>query len=129
MQADAMPWRYVALGDSYTIGTSVREAERWPNQLVALEQAPARREPAGTDRSLVAGDELHPSGAQYARWVERIRPAIEVLLTTDALAGVLLIAVPVLFNVAFFELGRAFEYPAILRREPGEILRRFSAGG
>jgi lysophospholipase L1-like esterase len=28
--------RYVALGDSYTIGTSTRtEAERWPNQLVA----------------------------------------------------------------------------------------------
>jgi acyl-CoA thioesterase-1 len=27
--------RYVALGDSYTIGTSVEEAERWPNQLVA----------------------------------------------------------------------------------------------
>jgi acyl-CoA thioesterase-1 len=29
--------RYVALGDSYTIGTSVGERERWPNQLVALE--------------------------------------------------------------------------------------------
>lgn len=27
--------RYVALGDSYTIGTSVGAAERWPNQLVA----------------------------------------------------------------------------------------------
>jgi lysophospholipase L1-like esterase len=27
--------RYVALGDSYTIGTSVSEHERWPNQLVA----------------------------------------------------------------------------------------------
>ncbi len=27
--------RYVALGDSYTIGTSVRPAERWPDQLVA----------------------------------------------------------------------------------------------
>ncbi|MGI8657721.1 MAG: SGNH/GDSL hydrolase family protein [Candidatus Limnocylindria bacterium] len=27
--------RYVALGDSYTIGTSVGEADRWPNQLVA----------------------------------------------------------------------------------------------
>jgi acyl-CoA thioesterase I len=27
--------RYVALGDSYTIGTSVGESERWPNQLVA----------------------------------------------------------------------------------------------
>jgi acyl-CoA thioesterase-1 len=26
--------RYVALGDSYTIGTSVDESERWPNQLV-----------------------------------------------------------------------------------------------
>jgi acyl-CoA thioesterase I len=26
--------RYVALGDSYTIGTSVSEAERWPSQLV-----------------------------------------------------------------------------------------------
>jgi acyl-CoA thioesterase-1 len=28
------PVRYVALGDSYTIGTSVREEERWPNRLV-----------------------------------------------------------------------------------------------
>lgn len=27
--------RYVALGDSYTIGTSVTAPERWPNQLVA----------------------------------------------------------------------------------------------
>jgi lysophospholipase L1-like esterase len=27
--------RYVALGDSYTIGTSVRQAERWPDQLAA----------------------------------------------------------------------------------------------
>jgi acyl-CoA thioesterase-1 len=27
--------RYVALGDSYTIGTSVTDDERWPNQLVA----------------------------------------------------------------------------------------------
>jgi lysophospholipase L1-like esterase len=35
---------------------------------------------AAMDRSLVAGDGLHPSGAQYARWVDRIRPAIEVLL-------------------------------------------------
>jgi acyl-CoA thioesterase I len=34
--------RYVALGDSYTIGTSVSEAERWPDQLVA---ALGQREP------------------------------------------------------------------------------------
>jgi hypothetical protein len=33
------------------------------------------------------------------------------------------------FNVAFFELGRAFDYAAILRRPPDEILRRFAAGG
>jgi acyl-CoA thioesterase-1 len=32
----AAPLRYVALGDSYTIGTSVDEAERWPNQLVEV---------------------------------------------------------------------------------------------
>lgn len=35
---------------------------------------------AGTDRSLVAGDGLHPSGAQYARWVERIAPAMLALI-------------------------------------------------
>lgn len=34
-QAEVMTVRFVALGDSYTIGTSVTEAERWPNQLVA----------------------------------------------------------------------------------------------
>ncbi len=28
--------RYLALGDSYTVGESVSEAERWPNQLAAL---------------------------------------------------------------------------------------------
>lgn len=36
---DGLEWhkhqvRYLALGDSYTIGESVAEAERWPNQLV-----------------------------------------------------------------------------------------------
>jgi len=45
------------------------------------------------------------------------------------LTAVLLIFVPIAFNVAFFELGRAFDYPSILRKEPDEILRRFAAGG
>ena len=191
--------RYVALGDSYTIGTSVAERERWPNQLVALEPrlelvanlavngftsrdvievelprldalrpefitlligvndvvqgvpaetyrmnvrrvledavervganrvlvvttpdytvtpsgsdygAPAQQAAgirennaiitdvagalgiavvdihdisleAATDPSLVAYDGLHPSGAQYARWVERILPSVSMLL-------------------------------------------------
>jgi len=35
---------------------------------------------ATTDRSLVAADGLHPSGAQYGRWVERILPAVKALL-------------------------------------------------
>lgn len=32
---------------------------------------------AATDRALVADDGLHPSGAQYARWVERLLPVVE----------------------------------------------------
>jgi hypothetical protein len=47
----------------------------------------------------------------------------------DAAAVTLLIAVPIAFNVAFFALGRAFDYPEILREEPDVILRRFNAGG
>jgi lysophospholipase L1-like esterase len=35
---------------------------------------------AADDRSLVAGDGLHPSGTQYALWVERIAPVVEGLL-------------------------------------------------
>jgi len=35
---------------------------------------------AGTDRTLVAGDELHPSGAQYALWVQLVAPVVEGLL-------------------------------------------------
>ena len=36
---------------------------------------------ARDDRALVASDGLHPSGAQYALWVERIAPVVERLLT------------------------------------------------
>lgn len=50
-------------------------------------------------------------------------------MTVELAAALLLIAVPIAFNLAFFELGRAFDYPAILRKEPDEILRRFAAGG
>jgi acyl-CoA thioesterase-1 len=35
---------------------------------------------AAADRSLVAGDGLHPSGVQYALWVERIEPVVRGLL-------------------------------------------------
>ena len=50
-------------------------------------------------------------------------------VSAELAAAVLLIAVPIAFNGAFFELGRAFDYPNILRKEPDEILRRFAAGG
>jgi hypothetical protein len=50
-------------------------------------------------------------------------------MTTEVVTASLLIAVPVAFNLAFFELGRVFDYPNILRKEPDEILRRFAAGG
>jgi lysophospholipase L1-like esterase len=35
---------------------------------------------AAQDRSLIAGDGLHPSGAQYALWVDRIAPVAQGLL-------------------------------------------------
>jgi hypothetical protein len=48
-------------------------------------------------------------------------------LTT--LTGLLLIFVPIAFNVTFFLLQRAFEYPDILRKPTDYILRRFKEGG
>ncbi len=50
-------------------------------------------------------------------------------MTTELATAALLIVIPIAFNLAFFELGRAFDYPDILRKEPDEILRRFAAGG
>jgi acyl-CoA thioesterase-1 len=35
---------------------------------------------AADDRTLVADDGLHPSGAQYRLWVDRIRPVVERLI-------------------------------------------------
>lgn len=35
---------------------------------------------AESDPSLVADDGLHPSGAQYARWVERLVPVVEAAI-------------------------------------------------
>ncbi len=50
-------------------------------------------------------------------------------MSSEGAAAALLIAVPIAFNLAFFELGRTFDYPNILREPPGDILRRFAAGG
>lgn len=48
-------------------------------------------------------------------------------LTT--ITGLFLIVVPIMFNVTFFMLGRAFEYPDILRKPTDYIMRQFKAGG
>jgi hypothetical protein len=47
----------------------------------------------------------------------------------NTLTGLLLILVPIAFNVTFFLLQRAFEYPDILRMPTDHILRRFQEGG
>jgi lysophospholipase L1-like esterase len=100
----AAPPRYLALGDSYTVGESVEVADRWPVRLVALLRergvavgdaeivartgwtvrelvTPVSRR-AATARSLIAGDGLHPSGALYAEWARLALPA-----ATAALSG------------------------------------------
>jgi lysophospholipase L1-like esterase len=63
--------RYVALGDSYTIGTSVTPAERWPNQLV---------ERLGADEpSLRLVDNLAVNGFTSADVIEHELPALAAL--------------------------------------------------
>ncbi len=50
-------------------------------------------------------------------------------MSLEVQAALLLVIVPVAFNVIFIALGRAFDYPDILRRPTDQILRRFAAGG
>jgi Domain of unknown function (DUF4386) len=50
-------------------------------------------------------------------------------MTTKMLTGLLLLVLPLSYNAAFALLGRAFDYPNILRRPTTEILDRFAAGG
>lgn len=50
-------------------------------------------------------------------------------MSATSLAGALLIALPVAFNVSFGLLAARFDYPDILRRPTGEVLRRFREGG
>ena len=50
-------------------------------------------------------------------------------MSLSKLTGLLLILLPVAFNVVFFLLQRTFEYPDILRKPTDYILSRFNAGG
>jgi hypothetical protein len=46
-----------------------------------------------------------------------------------SVAGIALIATPILFNVSFTLLAQRFDYPDILRRPTHEVLDRFREGG
>jgi len=50
-------------------------------------------------------------------------------VNTEVVAGVLLIVLPVGFNLCFSLLAQRFDYPDILRRPTSEVLARFRAGG
>ncbi len=50
-------------------------------------------------------------------------------MSTQTVAGIVLITMPVAFNVSFALLGARFDYPDILRRPTDEVLGRFRQGG
>jgi hypothetical protein len=50
-------------------------------------------------------------------------------MTTTTVAGLLLIAVPIVFNSAFALLTARFDYPDILREPTADVLAKFRAGG
>jgi len=50
-------------------------------------------------------------------------------MSFNTVTGLLLLVVPVVFNVTFFMLARSFDYPDILRQPTEKILQRFKAGG
>src|SRR5262245_37190254 len=51
------------------------------------------------------------------------------IMKLTTITGLLLILVPIVFNITFLMLGRAFEYPDILRKPTDYILQQFKAGG
>ena len=85
-----MGLRYVALGDSYTIGTSVAVAERWPDRLVeALRDpggAPRASSPTSAVNGRTSGDVIR---AQLPE-LDRLRPDLVSLLigVNDVVQGV-----------------------------------------
>jgi hypothetical protein len=50
-------------------------------------------------------------------------------MSTQTVTGLVLIVLPVAFNVAFGLLAARFDYPDVLRKPTGEVLERFRDGG
>ncbi len=63
-------WRYVALGDSYTFGTSVKPHDRWPNQLVRALRP---------DADLTLVDNLATNGATTGDLIREQLPKLDAL--------------------------------------------------
>jgi lysophospholipase L1-like esterase len=104
--------RYVALGDSYTIGTSVRVVDRWPNRLVrALGAAPPTLRLVANlaVNGYTSADVLERELPQF----DRLEPQFATLLVgvNDVVRGVPIDA-----------------YRANVEQILGELLRRLPAG-
>ena len=50
-------------------------------------------------------------------------------MSDQAVAGVVMAVLPILFNASFALLAQQFDYPDVLRRPTSEVLERFRAGG
>jgi hypothetical protein len=50
-------------------------------------------------------------------------------MSVEVLTGVVLIVLPVAYNVLYTLLARSFDYPDVLRRSTADVLERFAAGG
>ena len=50
-------------------------------------------------------------------------------MSVEVLTGVVLIVLPVAYNVLYTLLARSFDYPDVLRRSTVDVLERFAAGG
>ena len=134
--------RYVALGDSYTIGTSVAEAERWPNQLVErIDELELAGNPAvnGYTSADLINDELprldtlHPElvsvligvndvvrGVPDSQYAGNVAIILEELLTRLPPNRILCIATP---DYTVTPSGAAFGDPA----QQSDAIVRFNA--
>jgi hypothetical protein len=50
-------------------------------------------------------------------------------MTTQVVTGLLLLLLPVAYNLLYTLLARTFDYPDILRQPTSQVLERFTAGG
>jgi lysophospholipase L1-like esterase len=135
-----MSLRYVALGDSYTIGTSVSSAESWPSQLVArlsgrLELVANLGVNGYSSADLIAAElpaleDLHPEfvtvqigvndvvrGVPQATYASNIELILDALLERLPPTRILAVATP---DYTLTPMGASFGNPA---HQSAEIAR------